>query len=92
MTADEMARLRVVATLVAIEAAQTNLDDAAQALAAVRGFLPQYERLGKLYQAVRVVWHAVDQRRRTLGTGIKLDHDEPTAYEMEHWGSSTRAP
>jgi hypothetical protein len=93
MTADEMARARVAATLVAIEAAQTNLDEAAQALSAVRGFLPQYERLAKIYRAVRLIWHAVDQRRRTLGERIKLDHEDPTAYELEHWGKViTRAP
>jgi len=90
MTADEMARARVAATLAAIEAAQTNLDDAVQALSAVRGFLAQYERLGEIHETVRATWHAVEQRRQTLGARIRLDHDEPTPYELAQWGPGTR--
>ena len=29
---------------------------------------------------------AVEQRRQALGERIKLDDDEPTAYELEQWG------
>jgi hypothetical protein len=92
MTAGEMARARVVATLAAIEAAQAKLDDAVQALSAVRGFLPQYERLGEIYETVRAAWHEVEQRRQMLGGRINLDHDEPTAYELAQWGCGARQP
>ena len=90
MTADEMARLRVAATLNAIEAAQADIDRAVQALSAVRGFLPQYERLGKIYDTVRAAWYAVEQRRCALGERIQLDHDEPTENELLDWGRGAR--
>jgi hypothetical protein len=80
-----MARLRVAATLNAIEAAQADLDRAVQALSAVRGFVPQYERLGRIYETVRAAWYAVEQRQRALGERIQLDHDEPTENELLCW-------
>jgi hypothetical protein len=88
MTADEMARLRVAAALVAVEAAQSDIDQAVQALSAVRGFLPQYERLRKIYEMVRAAWYAVEQRRRALGDRIHLD--EPTENELLCWGRGVR--
>lgn len=90
ITAKEMARARVSATLNAIEAAQAEIDRAAQALAAVRGFVPEYERLLEIYETVRSAWYAVEERRRVLGGGIKLDHDEATAYELAQWGRDAR--
>jgi hypothetical protein len=90
ITTDEMARARVSATLNAIEAAQAEIDRAAQALAAVRGFVPQYERLLEIYETVRAAWYAVEERSRVLGGGIKLDHDEVTAYELAEWGRDAR--
>jgi hypothetical protein len=86
VTADKMARARVAATLNAIETAQAEIDHAAQALAAVRGFVPEYERLLEIYETVRTAWYAVEEQRRVLGAGIKLDHDEVTAYELAQWG------
>lgn len=90
ITADEMARARVSATLNAIETAQSEIDRAAQALSAVRGFVPEYERLLEIYETVRATWYAVEERRRVIGGGIKLDHDEVTAYELSQWGRGAR--
>ena len=86
VTADEMARARVTATLNAIEAAQVEIDQAAQALAAVCGCVPEYERLLEIYETVRAAWYAVEERRRVLGGGIKLDHEDVTPYELGQWG------
>jgi hypothetical protein len=91
MTAEEMARLRVAATLNAIEAAQADLDRAVQALSAVRGFVPQYERLRRIYETVRAGWYAVEKRQRALGERIQLDHDEPTESELLCWGGVARS-
>ena len=90
ITADEMARARVTATLNAMEAAQAEIDRAAQALSAVRGFVPEYERLLEIHETVRAAWSAVEARRRLLGAGIKLDHDEVTTYELAQWGRDAR--
>jgi hypothetical protein len=88
VSAGEMARARVAATLSALEAAQAEIDRAAQALSAVRGFVPQYERLLEIYETVRAVWYAVEERRRVIGGGIKLDHEDVTPYELGQWGRS----
>ena len=86
LTADEMARARVAATLSAIEAAQAEIDRAAQALSAVRGFVPEYERLLEIYETVRAAWYAVEERRRVIGGDAKLDHEDVTPYELGQWG------
>jgi hypothetical protein len=88
MTPPEMAKARVTAALADVEAAQGKLDDAAQALAAVRGFVREYDRVLKLCTAVQAAWHEVELRRRKLvaGAGLVLDHDELTVYELGRWG------
>jgi hypothetical protein len=81
------AELRVRAALAAIQEAQALVDRAAQALCSVNGLCPEYERLGKLYEAVHRVWYVVRDKAAVVSRRgkLRLDH-EPNEREAQ-WES-----
>lgn len=91
MRARAMGAARVHAALSNIERAQEQLDDAAQALSAMRGFAKECSRLLANYDDVGRLWHAVDARLRVLGADVMLGHDPPTAHEVRRWANNRSA-
>jgi site-specific recombinase XerC len=89
LTPEQMAAARLRAALSDLEAAGAKLDDAAQALSALRGFVKLYEQIQDLKLGARAEWHALRQR---TADPAELDHDEVTEYEAIRWGAGWIGP
>jgi hypothetical protein len=76
------AELRVRAALRAIQEAQALINDATQALSSVNGLCAEYEKLGRLYDAVHRTWYVVRDKADVVKRRgrLTLDH-EPDDFE-----------
>jgi hypothetical protein len=73
VTSREIAEARVRAALEHLQQAQVEVERARQQLAAVVGVLPEYDRLGKLYERVRAEWYRLAAKRGS--PRLDLDSD-----------------
>ncbi len=71
------AEVRVRTALAAIQEAQGLVDRAAQALSSVNGLCPEYEKLGRLYEAVHRTWYVVRDKADGVSRRgrLTLDHE-----------------
>lgn len=92
LTPDQMAAARVAAAVRDLEAAAVLLDEAAQALSAIKG--EPFARLYGTLQGLRAVaWEsgraikAGEALHRLISGGVKLDHEPVTRDEALRWGA-----
>lgn len=83
------ARRRVEEALRLLEQAQQLTGRAHSLLASVVGVLPQFERVGKLYDRIKDTWHFVAKRRDSAA--LDLDDVSGPAF-LERQRASGSAP
>jgi hypothetical protein len=84
LSREEAAEARVRAALRDIQEAQSLIGRASQALSSVVGMVPEWNRLGRVYNQVRGAWYAVESKGQRLRgrRALRIDH-EPNHHEAE---------